>query len=74
MSYDPKEDARVFGEDVYVYCGQHMRPHKTGWCTASIEDKVGLEAKTHEDAVKECRRRGLRLFGDAVVVMKRETV
>lgn len=74
MNFDPKEDARVFGEDVYVYCGQHMRPHKTGWCTATLEDKVRLDAKTHNEAIEECHRKGFRLFGDVVPDRNRESV
>jgi len=69
MSYDPKEDAEIFGEDEIIYCGQHLRPHRTGWCTVGPEHKVGLGIKfTGEESLKEaalkCRRLGLKLFED----------
>ncbi len=46
----------------WVYCSQHLRPHTTGWCTVSNEDKVPLAAKTRGEAYAECRAKGLRLL------------
>ena len=70
---DPKEDAREFGEGVWIYCNQHLRPHQTGWCTVSNRNKTKLEftptgdhqldARTADD---ECRRRGLPLYPECL--------
>lgn len=57
----PTEDERVFG-DVWVYCSQHMRPHRTGWCTVSARDKTKLDATNAPDAYAECKERGLEIF------------
>lgn len=38
---DSVEDV-VFGENAWIYCRQHMRPHLTGWCGVDVRDKVGL--------------------------------
>jgi len=72
MTYDPKEDAKHFGEDAWVYCSQHMRAHQTGWCTVAVEDKVKLDAMNGPDAEAECRRRGLELYSDFVKSKGRE--
>lgn len=48
----------------FVYCGQHLNPHETGWCTVDVMDKLPLRAQTQEDAVAECRHFGLKLYGD----------
>lgn len=50
----------------YVYCHQHLGPHTSGWCTVSITQKTALSAQTREDAVKECREKGLKLYDDIV--------
>ncbi len=65
MDDEPTEDERKFGADAWIYCSSHLRPHATGWCTVSVEDKIRLDAATYEDAVKECRARGLRIYGDS---------
>ena len=62
--FDHKEDSRIFGEEAWVYCSQHMRPHRTGWCTVSPRNKTALEAKTLEAAYAECRERGFDLYDD----------
>jgi hypothetical protein len=54
------EDVRAFGENVWIYCPSHRRPHLTGWCSVNPIDKVRLEAKTREAADRECRDKGLR--------------
>ena len=57
------EDAVEFG-DVFVYCSQHMRPHRTGWCTVCTRHKVKLDATDYEPAILECRAKGFKLFGE----------
>lgn len=68
MSKDT-EDAKCFGEDVIVYCDQHLAPHYTGWCTVGASHKTKLKATTMEEAGKECRLRGFRLYDDIRVRM-----
>lgn len=61
------EDVEVFGEDQWVYCDQHMRPHLTGWCTVHVDNKVGLGLDKTVESQKvysKCRKLGLRIFGD----------
>jgi hypothetical protein len=62
MAYDPEEDARYFGKDAWIYCGQHLAPHLTGWCTVGPEWKVRLHAENAEEAGRQCERLGLKLF------------
>lgn len=72
MADEKTEDAKVFGEDVIIYCGQHLNPHATGWCTVSLRDKVSLgikfgpSSKSYDEAMREagdkCQRLGLKLF------------
>jgi len=57
------EDFEVFG-DQFVYCSQHRRVHKTGWCTVGPEDKVALGVSTQEEGVNKCRHLGLKLVGE----------
>ena len=64
MSEDPKEDARIFGENVWVYCDQHMRPHLTGWCTVGPRNKTKLDATDMKAAFQECRDKGYELYED----------
>lgn len=47
----------------WVYCKQHLRPHSTGWCTVPPDQKVALQAETHDDAYKEVRAIGFYVFG-----------
>jgi hypothetical protein len=42
----------------FVYCGQHLRPHDTGWCTAHVSNKIALKATTLEAAYDEVRTNG----------------
>jgi hypothetical protein len=56
------EDAKYFGENVWVYCNQHLNPHMTGWCTVDNRNKILLEAKTAEAAGAECKAKGYTLF------------
>jgi hypothetical protein len=58
------EDEKTFGHDAWVYCSQHLRPHRTGWCTVHADQKTALDAATTEDAYAECRRLGLIIYGD----------
>lgn len=64
MSYDPKEDARVFGEGTWVYCASHCHPHMTGWCTVATSEKIPLLATTREEAYEECRELKLYIHGE----------
>lgn len=56
----------VLGE--WVYCAQHLRPHRSGWCSVSVDDKLGLGSfpgTDHEQGVaafSKCRRLGLKLY------------
>jgi hypothetical protein len=56
------DDEVVFGKDEWVYCAQHLRPHKTGWCTVGIMDKVALGVDNEKDAYAKCERLGLKIF------------
>ena len=60
----PTEDEIAFGRNAWLYCGQHLRPHMTGWCTVSTRNKIKLEAKTLEEAYEICRDNRWTLFGD----------
>jgi hypothetical protein len=53
----------IFG-DTLIYCNQHLKVHKTGWCSVSVRDKVGLGTKDHKEAVEKCREWGFRLHQD----------
>lgn len=48
----------------YHYCTQHLDFHDSEWCTIPDRDKIQLEATNDEDAVKECREKGLKLYVD----------
>lgn len=61
---DDFDDVSVFGENVYVYCNQHLAPHRTGWCTVSNHNKVALGAANYDAAVDECRAKGFTLYSD----------
>jgi len=60
---DVTDDFKAFG-DRWVYCGQHLRPHKTGWCTVGVRDKIVLRALNEKDAILECREKSYKLFAD----------
>lgn len=63
-----KSEDVVFGD--WVYCGQHLRAHPTGWCTVGNQDKLGIGPmkgtveEQAEEANQKCRRLGLKLYGD----------
>lgn len=59
---DAESDDRDMGE--WVYCRSHVNPHRTGWCSVFRDNKVPLDATSHEEAFAECRRKGFRLFDD----------
>lgn len=68
----PVEDVQAFGENTWVYCGSHLRPHLTGWCTVGVDNKLGLGiigSNTDEkriEATRKCERLGLTLYkGDS---------
>lgn len=60
MSEKPAGDEDM---GIWIYCGQHLRPHTTGWCTVSTRDKRQLKARNYPDAVAECKALGLTLSG-----------
>lgn len=55
-------DQQEFGQDVWVYCDQHLRPHKTGWCTVANRNKTLLQSASEADAYAECEARGFKLY------------
>lgn len=61
MKEETTEDLKTFG-DCYVYCKQHLNPHKTGWCTVSVDEKIKLNAKDLKEAFDECKKLGYELF------------
>lgn len=60
---DYTEDELAFGKDVWVYCRQHMKPHKTGWCSVGAHDKVGLGVTNAKMAERKCIEWGFELSG-----------
>lgn len=56
------EDEITFGAERYVYCKQHMRPHGTGWCTVSPDNKVLLDATERDAAYEEARAKGFKIY------------
>lgn len=40
----------------FVYCGQHLRVHATGWCGVSPADKLGIHADSLEQAQLQYQR------------------
>lgn len=58
----PTADELAFGRKAWVYCGQHLRPHLTGWCTVHNLEKVKLTATTEKEAYDECVSEGLILY------------
>lgn len=56
------EDEKAFGERVWVYCDQHLRPHMTGWCTVASKNKTLLQSTTPTDAEAECKAKGFKLY------------
>lgn len=56
------EDEQAFGRNTWVYCNQHLRAHKTGWCTVGNRNKIKLDAKDGHEAVAECKSRGFELY------------
>lgn len=68
LGIDPSsDDDTAFGTE-WVYCGQHLRPHATGWCTVSNGDKLPLFTPTgdfdeaYSNARAECESLGLKLL------------
>lgn len=58
LKYPPTGDDLEFGRNVWIYCGQHLRHHLTGWCSVSNRYKVKLRATTEAEAIAECKVRG----------------
>ena len=66
MAQDTTMDL-IFGD--WCYCRQHLRPHETGWCTVSNNEKVGLGISGHTEqsmraAYAKCRDFGLKCGND----------
>jgi hypothetical protein len=59
-----QKDASVFGDDAWIYCDQHLRPHRTGWCSVDVRNKTALEATDEKAAYAECQQRGFKIYGD----------
>jgi hypothetical protein len=57
-------DAAKFGKDAIIYCGSHLRVHKTGWCTVGVHQKIDLGVKTLEEGYEKAKRLGLKLFDE----------
>lgn len=60
----PTEDEAVFGYNAWVYCSQHLKPHLTGWCGVSNDDKLGLGLFGQDNAKRakeKCIRLGLQV-------------
>jgi len=55
-------DKPVGDEQKWVYCNQHLYPHCGDWCTVSARNKTPLKATTFQEAITECRERGLTLY------------
>jgi hypothetical protein len=62
MDQKMTEDAKHFGENVFVYCSQHLRPHSTGWCTVSVSNKIKLDATDEVAAYAECEAKGYKIY------------
>ena len=56
---DPKADT-VLGE--WVYCRQHRRSHRTGWCTVPVSEKLGLGIVGNDDAARSAAARKCQDF------------
>jgi hypothetical protein len=56
-------DDTVFGTK-YIYCGAHVRPHESGWCTVGIDNKGPLQATEREAVYQEVRDLGLPIYGE----------
>ena len=52
----------------WVYCRQHLRPHRTGWCTVDLLEKVGLGPmkgtpdEQYREAIDKCKKFGLEIY------------
>lgn len=54
----------------YVYCGSHVGPHLSGWCTVPAHDKLGLPAETDAEANEWVKALGLPWYGHCGVCYK----
>jgi hypothetical protein len=66
---------KIFGEDQWVYCKQHLRPHLTGWCSVGVNDKIGLGifGKTEESmkkAYSKCINWGFKIITKDVLIKR----
>lgn len=58
----PTEDEIAFGRNRWIYCAQHLRPHTTGWCTVSNDQKTLLKATTDKEAYVECVAENMEIY------------
>jgi hypothetical protein len=54
-------DFKEFGEG-WVYCSEHVRAHRTGWCTVDVQDKVFLGNVDEHNATGKCLEMNLRII------------
>lgn len=54
----------------WVYCSQHRRPHRTGWCTVAPRDKLGLHVESEEEAYQKVRHLGLSIYGEKKITVE----
>lgn len=47
-----------------VHCESHGAVHMSDWCTCGDRAFTKLESKTLNEAVEECRAKGLWLYSD----------
>lgn len=62
---DAQTEDISLGKGAWIYCDQHLRPHKTGWCTVGLSHKRKLDIPNdadHAAAYAECFRLGLEIF------------
>ncbi len=62
MPDKPTEDEKYFGKGKLVYCAEHLAVHATGWCTVSLERKLGMSTEDFKAARYNCERMGLKFF------------
>lgn len=62
MANELTEDAKQWGDNVWIYCGSHLRPHLTGWCTVGVDNKVHLAVDNERSAYAKCERLELPLY------------
>jgi hypothetical protein len=54
----------------YVYCASHVGPHESGWCTVSLDNKIGLLASDYDEAFELVKHLGYPIDGYCRVCYK----